>query len=143
MIDIPKFIRSVGFALEGIVALIKGENNARIHLLATILVIIVGLYINISSADWLWIGLSITLVWLAEAFNTAIETLADMVSKEIHPNIKKVKDIAVYSKITEERVLFYFNGKEIVTYLKGVDANFTKTNVVSKNLFGLDINNIA
>ncbi len=94
MIDIPKFIRSVGFALEGIVALIKGENNARIHLLATILVIIVGLYINISSADWLWIGLSITLVWLAEAFNTAIETLADMVSKEIHPNIKKVKDIA-------------------------------------------------
>ena len=49
--------------------------------------------------------------------------------------LKKVKDIAVYSKITEERVLFYFNGKEIVTYLKGVDSNFTKTNVVSKNLF--------
>ena len=49
--------------------------------------------------------------------------------------LKKVEDIATFSKVTEERVLFYFKGKEIVTYLKGVDANFTKTNVVSKNLF--------
>ena len=57
------------------------------------------------------------------------------ISNSQENQLKKVKDIAVYSKITEERVLFYFNGKEIVTYLKGVDANFTKTNVVSKNLF--------
>ena len=49
--------------------------------------------------------------------------------------LKKVEDIATFSRVTEERVLFYFKGKEIVTYLKGVDANFTKTNVVSKNLF--------
>lgn len=49
--------------------------------------------------------------------------------------LKKIEEISIYSKVTEERVLFYFNGKEIVTYLKGVDNNFTKTNVVSKNLF--------
>ncbi|MGV9002647.1 ABC transporter permease [Flavobacterium sp.] len=49
--------------------------------------------------------------------------------------LRKVKDITVFSKVTEERVLFYFKGKELVTYLKGVDPNFTKTNVVSKNLF--------
>lgn len=49
--------------------------------------------------------------------------------------LKKVKDISIYSKVTEERVLFYFRGKEMVTYLKGIDSNFTKTNVVSKNLF--------
>ena len=49
--------------------------------------------------------------------------------------LKKINGIALFSKVTEERVLFYFNGKELVTYLKGVDANFTKTNVVSKNLF--------
>lgn len=94
MIDIQKFIRSVGFALEGIVTLIKSENNARIHLLATFFVIIVGVYFQINSNDWLWIGLAITLVWLAEAFNTALETLADFVSPEKQPMIKKVKDIA-------------------------------------------------
>ena len=49
--------------------------------------------------------------------------------------LKNLEGIANYSKIIEERVLFYFDGKEQVTYLKGVDANFKKTNVISKNLF--------
>ncbi len=94
MINIPKFIKSVGYAFEGILALIKSENNARIHLLATIFVILAGLFLKISANDWLWILLAFTLVWLAEAINTAIEILADLVSKDFHPKIKKVKDIA-------------------------------------------------
>jgi lipoprotein-releasing system permease protein len=57
------------------------------------------------------------------------------ISQKQQNKLNEIKDIAVYSKVTEERVLFYFNGKEIVTYLKGIDTNFTKTNVVSKNLF--------
>jgi diacylglycerol kinase len=94
MIDIQKFIRSVGFAFEGIFALLKGENNARIHLLATVLVIGAGFLLNISSSDWLWIVLSITLVWLTEAINTAIEALVDLASPELHPLAKKAKDVA-------------------------------------------------
>lgn len=39
---------------------------------------------------------------------------------------------ASYSKIVEERVLFFFKGKELVSCLKGVDANFTKTNALLK-----------
>lgn len=49
--------------------------------------------------------------------------------------IDKVDGILEYSKIIEERVLFFFDGKEQVAYIKGVDRNFTKTNVVSKKLF--------
>jgi lipoprotein-releasing system permease protein len=49
--------------------------------------------------------------------------------------LKKIEGVANYSKIVEERVLFIFDGKEIVTYLKGVDANFQKTNRVSGSLF--------
>lgn len=49
--------------------------------------------------------------------------------------IDKVDGISDYSKIIEERVLFFFDGKEQVAYIKGVDSNFTKTNVVSKKLF--------
>ncbi|WP_284651111.1 ABC transporter permease [Flavobacterium terrisoli] len=45
-----------------------------------------------------------------------------------------IEGVASYSKVVEERVLFFFDGKEQVTYLKGVDANFTKTNVVDQNL---------
>lgn len=46
-----------------------------------------------------------------------------------------IDGIANYSKIVEERVLFYFDGKEQVAYLKGIDENFVKTNVVSEKLF--------
>lgn len=57
----------------------------------------------------------------------------------ISPNQEKkintIKGVSSFSKIVEERVLFYFDGKEQVTYLKGVDDNFTKTNLVSKRLF--------
>jgi lipoprotein-releasing system permease protein len=49
--------------------------------------------------------------------------------------LQKIEGIASYSKVVEERVLFFFKGKEMVTYLKGVDANFTKTNVVANNLY--------
>jgi lipoprotein-releasing system permease protein len=47
--------------------------------------------------------------------------------------IKNIDGVASYSKVLEERVLFFFKGKEMVTYLKGVDVNFTKTNILSKN----------
>lgn len=50
--------------------------------------------------------------------------------------LKKTEGIVSYSKVVEERVLFYFKGKELVTCLKGVDADFPKTNVLSqKNIF--------
>ncbi|MBF2707425.1 ABC transporter permease [Flavobacterium soyangense] len=57
----------------------------------------------------------------------------------ISPNqenqIKEIKGIASYSKIIEERVLFIFNGKQEVTYLKGVDSAFSKVNAIKKNLY--------
>jgi len=49
--------------------------------------------------------------------------------------IATIEGIASYSKVVEERVLFFFDGKEQVTYLKGVDANYSKINDVSKSLY--------
>jgi lipoprotein-releasing system permease protein len=57
------------------------------------------------------------------------------ISAEQDNQLKQINDIASFSKVAEERVLFFFDGKEQVTYLKGVDASFIKTNEVSKNLF--------
>ena len=57
----------------------------------------------------------------------------------ISPNqkdqIKHLDGVASYSQIIEERVLFTFNGKQEVTYLKGVDRNFSKVNAIEKKLF--------
>ena len=57
------------------------------------------------------------------------------ISQKQEKEIATIEGIASYSKVVEERVLFFFDGKEQVTYLKGVDVNFTKINSVSKYLF--------
>ena len=60
--------------------MVISENNARIHLLASIVVISTGIYVELSAQEWLWIALAIALVWILEAINTAIEALVDLAS---------------------------------------------------------------
>ncbi|WP_395061147.1 ABC transporter permease [Flavobacterium sp.] len=60
---------------------------------------------------------------------------AFFISPEQETQIKKIDGIASYSKIIEERVLFTFDGKQLVTYLKGVDKNFTNISKASQKLF--------
>lgn len=57
------------------------------------------------------------------------------ISPEQEAEIKKIDGLASYSKIIEERVLFVFNEKQEVTYLKGVDSNFNKVNDIKKTLY--------
>jgi lipoprotein-releasing system permease protein len=57
------------------------------------------------------------------------------VSPNQQNQISKIEGLASYSKIIEERVLFTFNGKQEVTFLKGVDSNFSKVNAIKKTLY--------
>lgn len=57
------------------------------------------------------------------------------VSAEQNEKLQKINGIAASSKVLEDRVLFMFDGKEIVTYLKGVDASYGKVNDVKKTIF--------
>lgn len=52
--------------------------------------------------------------------------------------IKEIDGVVFYSKILEERVLFTFDGKQQVTYLKGVDPNFIKVNEIKKTIYNGD-----
>ena len=58
-----------------------------------------------------------------------------LISPEQDRKIKQIEGIVSYSKIIEERVLFTFDGKQEVTYLKGIDSLFSKVNPIEKNLF--------
>lgn len=85
---------SFKYAWQGIVALFAHEPNARIHLSAAMLVVLVGSLLELTSGEWCAIALSIGGVFMAEAFNTAIEKLCDKVSPERDPLIKTTKDVA-------------------------------------------------
>jgi diacylglycerol kinase len=93
-INIRKAIRSFRFAGAGVFSLFRYENNARIHLIAAVVVVLVGLLFDLSATEWIIIVIQIVLVWAAESFNTAIEKLADIVSPGFHPVIKDVKDLS-------------------------------------------------
>ncbi|MHA3789241.1 ABC transporter permease [Flavobacterium hauense] len=56
-----------------------------------------------------------------------------MISPKQEQELHQLKNIAVYSKIAEERVLFYFDEKEQVAYMKGVDSLFTAVNPIKKS----------
>lgn len=92
--SIKKRIQSFGYAWQGIRSFIPREHNAWIHLGATVAVVIAGWAFGITRYEWIAIIVCIGMVLAAEAFNTAIERLVNLVSPDCHPLAGEVKDIA-------------------------------------------------
>ena len=91
--SIRKRARSFLYAFEGILTLLRDEHNSRIHLFAMACVIVCGFILDISSTEWCVVALCCGGVLMAEAMNSAVEAIADLVSPEFHPLIKKAKDV--------------------------------------------------
>lgn len=89
-----KFIKGFGYAIRGIVVAVKEQLNLKVHLLALVAVILVGIFFCLNAIEWSLIFLTFGLVIMAEMINTAIEYLVDFVSPEHHELAGKVKDVA-------------------------------------------------
>lgn len=87
-------LRSIRFAVSGLKEVLISQHNAWVHLCATAVAIIAGMFLRLSMLEWCVLALAITLVWVAEALNTAFEVLCDVASPEFHPLVKKSKDVA-------------------------------------------------
>jgi diacylglycerol kinase (ATP) len=87
-------IRSFRHAIIGVLCMIRCQHNAWIHAAATVVVLATGFFFHVSAADWCWIILAISIVWTAEALNTAFEFLADAASPEFHPLVRDARDVA-------------------------------------------------
>jgi len=95
--SIKKRILSFKYAFNGLKIIIATQHNFMIHLVAAVLVTAAGLIFQISISEWCIIILTIAMVLGAEAFNTSIEKLTDLVSPEYHILAGKIKDIAAAS----------------------------------------------
>lgn len=84
-------------AFAGIAFLLRTQTHARWHLLATVVVIVLGVFLHVSRGEWLALILAMALVWTAEAVNTAIEQACDAITHEQHPQIGRAKDAAAGS----------------------------------------------
>ncbi len=66
----------------------------RLHILSAVAVVVAGFFFGITRVEWCLLAGCIGLVIMAEVFNTAIETLTNLVSPEWHPLAGKAKDLA-------------------------------------------------
>lgn len=87
-------MKSFVHAFQGLCFLLRSQRNARVHAFFTIAALVVSLVLRIDRHDWCWMIVAIAMVWAAEAFNTAVERLADRVTTERDELIKQAKDLA-------------------------------------------------
>jgi len=81
-------------AVSGVMQAVRTERNMKIHMAATVCVLLLSLYYRITKTEFLIICLTITLVIACELINTALEVLVDIIVDVYHPKAKKIKDVA-------------------------------------------------
>ncbi len=85
---------SFTWAFAGIVYVLRTQRNMKLHIAAVAIVLILGLALNLSRLEFVAVIGAISLVLVAEMFNTAIEAAIDAVVTDYHPLVKIAKDVA-------------------------------------------------
>jgi diacylglycerol kinase len=116
-----KRLQSFGYAFRGVAILLRSQPNARIHLLAALIVVVLAYSLECSHTEWAILLLTIGTVFTAEAFNTALEFLTDLVSPEYHELAGKTKDVAaaavLFTAIIAIGVAIFIFLPKIILYL--------------------------
>lgn len=86
------FLKSFGYACKGLQWIISSQVNFRIHVVATVLVAAASVYFHISTLEWIAVFVCVAIVLSAEAFNSAIELLVDLVSPGSNAQAGRIKD---------------------------------------------------
>jgi diacylglycerol kinase (ATP) len=95
-VESPRRFRWSGFAdaWNGLRLVVRTQPNARVHLAATAMAWLLGAFLRLSLGEWAALVTVTALVWVAEALNTAIEMIVDLVSPERQPLAGWAKDVA-------------------------------------------------
>lgn len=94
----PKFniLKNIGYALSGAKIVLKGEKSFKLQLSVITVIGIALLFLNISTLTKMVLFFSTWLILIAEAFNSAVERVVDLVTKEYAPLAKEAKDIGSF-----------------------------------------------
>ncbi len=85
--------RSFRYAISGWWFVIKTQRNAWIHTTASVLVIVLAIWLHLTPRDWAVLILTIGFVWSAEFLNTALEAVVDLSTPNQHPLARVGKDV--------------------------------------------------
>ncbi len=85
---------SFNYAIEGLKHTLKTQRNMRIHFFIGAAVLFLGIVLNLTTVEFILLLSAVTMVIVAEMFNTALEITVDIFTKEFHHMAKMAKDIA-------------------------------------------------
>src|SRR3990167_7838532 len=92
--SLAKRAQSFKHAFRGLRLFFVTTPNIFIHIFVSIAVVLAGFYFKVSLFEWLILILAMGLVFVAEAFNTAIEIDINLTSPTYHPYARDTKDVA-------------------------------------------------
>jgi diacylglycerol kinase len=101
---------SFRFAVNGLLLLLKNEHNSRIHLLAAIIAIVMGIIMKIDHYEWSLLIIVIGAVFLTELLNSSIESLADLIDPEFNELIMRAKDYSAAAVLMSAIVAIVVGG---------------------------------
>jgi diacylglycerol kinase (ATP) len=87
-------IWSFNYAIEGIVYTLRTQRNMRIHVAAAVLTLVAALILGVDRVSLAAIVFAISLVFVAELINTAIEAAVDVATDRYDPLAKVAKDVS-------------------------------------------------
>jgi diacylglycerol kinase (ATP) len=85
---------SFDYAIQGMVYTLRTQRNMRLHALAASVVLIAALLFRIRGLELIALLFAISLVVIAELFNTAVEATVDIAIEAFDPMAKVAKDVA-------------------------------------------------
>ncbi len=95
MNEIVRLMHAAGYALEGLVYLLKEEKNTRLLLIITVLALIICPLIGFTAFQTIVVFFAVMMTTVAEIFNTAFEVALDRETHgRYHPQVKVAKDVA-------------------------------------------------
>ena len=101
---------SFKFAFNGLLLLLKNEHNSRIHFLAAIVAITMGIILGLNHYEWSLLIIVIGIVFLTELLNSSLESLADLIDPEWNELIMKAKDYSAAAVLISAIVAIVVGG---------------------------------
>lgn len=95
--DRKNFISSVRNSLNGLNYIMANEVNFKREIILGILALVVSYFLRVSKIEFIIIIVTISLVLVAEIFNTGVERIVDLYTKEYNEIAKVAKDVSAFA----------------------------------------------
>ena len=97
----------------------KNGKNYKYYLCIDIIFFLLDFFVfKVDKATWFAFIITSSGVYAMECINTAIEHIADLISKEVHPEIKAIKDMAAAGVLCFGIAFFMVQIIECINYMR-------------------------